>query len=211
MTPIPSFDPISLGLNAVGLISGILGGRSKRKQAKENAKMARNEARYNAQLTRVNAQAKSDDLLFQKRVSQRNKVQLLRQGGRASKNLNRAIRAQDATTRVKTGYRGGTFSNVMKSQEVQSQEKVRELQEQVSDASLQATTGENLMARRARLTRLFGEQQSKGILFAGQNKAAGLNAEGKQAQFQSNMSALGSGLNMLDDIKPLGDKNKFFS
>ena len=206
-----AFDPISLGFNAVGFIGGLLGGRAKRKQAEQNAIMARNEARYNAQLTRVNAQAKSDDLLFQKRLSQRNKVQLLRQGGRASKALNRAIRAQDATTRAKTGYRGGTFSNIMKSQEVQSQEKVRELQEQVSDASLQATTGENLMARRARLTRMFGEQKSTGILFAGENKAAGLKAEGKQAQFESTMSALGSGLKMFEQIKLAGDDTKYFS
>lgn len=204
-------DPISIGLNAVGFIGGLLGGRAKRKQAEQNAIMARNEARYKSQRTRVNSQAKSDDLLFQKRVSERNKVQLLRQGGRASKALSRGIRALDATTRLKTGYRGGTFSNVMKSQEVESQEKVRELQEQVSDASLQATTGEDLMARRARLTRLFGEQEAKGILFAGQNKAAGLKAEGKQAQFSSTVSALGSGLNLLKELKPLGDDTKYFS
>lgn len=206
-----AFDPVSLGLNAVGFIGGLLGGRAKRKQGEQNAIMARNEARFKAQLTRVNSQAKSDDLLFQKRVSQRNKVQLLRQGGRARKALSRGIRALDATTRLKTGYRGGTFSNVMKSQEVESQEKVRELQEQVSDASLQATTGENLMARRARLTRLFGEQEAKGILFAGQNKAAGLKAEGKQAQFESTMSSLGSGLKMFEQIKLAGDDTKYFS
>jgi len=206
-----AFDPISLGFNAVGFLGGILGGRAKRKQAEQNAIMARNEARYNAQLRRVNAQAKSDDLLFQRRVSQRNKAQLLRQGGRALKGLDRVIRSAEATTRAKTGFRGGTFVNVMKSQEVESQEKVQELQEQISDASLQATTGENLLARQARLTRQFAEQEAKGILFAGENKAAGLRGAGRQAQFQSTMSALGSGLNMFGDLKSLGNPDKYFS
>lgn len=204
-------DPISLGFQAVSVFSSILGGRSKKKQAKQNAIMAMNEGRYNRDLQRANYIAKSDDLLFQKRVAERNKEQLLRQGGRAFKAFARGVRAQTATARAKTGYRGGTFSNVMKSQEVEQQEKLGEMREEFSDATLQATTQANLMARSARLTRQFGEQEAQGIMFAARNKAAGLKAAGRQAAFESYTSALGQGADLYSGIKGLGDKTKFFS
>jgi hypothetical protein len=128
--------------------------------------MAMNEGRYNRDLKRANYIAQSDDLLFQKRVAERNKEQLLRQGGRAFKAFARGVRAETATQRAKIGYRGGTFSNVMKSQEVEQQEKLGEMREEFSDATLQATTQANLLARSARLTRQFGEQEAEGIMFA---------------------------------------------
>lgn len=204
-------DPISLGFQAVSVFSSILGGRSKKKQAKQNAIMAMNEGRYNRDLQRANYTAKSDDLLFQKRVAERNKEQLLRQGGRAFKAFEREARAQTATARAKTGYRGGTFSNVMKSQEVEQQEKLGEMREEFSDATLQATTQANLLARSARLTRQFGEQEAQGIMFAARNKAAGLKAAGRQAASESYTSALGQGSSLFGDVKSLGNPTKFFS
>lgn len=198
---------LQVAFAALNIASGILGGRSKKKQAKQNAIMAMNEGRYNRDLKRANYIAKSDDLLFQKRLAERNKEQLLRQGGRAFKAFARGVRAETATQRAKTGYRGGTFSNVMKSQEVEQQEKLGQMKEEFSDATLQATTQADLLARSARLTRQFGEQEAEGIMFAARNKAAGLKAAGRQAAMDSYTSALGQAA----QFKSLGDSTKWFS